>query len=117
MSTTGTPTPLALSIDPTIPWRLRGPNFERVADCSSSLTAEALLNTYKTAHELKSQNAALVAILETHERWLVERIEWLTKEAHSGGNWDHLNTRRTEAAYALEKFRALVNTTKGETNG
>lgn len=58
--------------------------------------------------ELERQARELREALKTHEQWLVERMEWLRKEAHSGGNWEHLNTRMTESAYVLEKFRAVL---------
>lgn len=40
--------------------------------------------------------------------WLSEREQWLTKEAHSGGDWQHLNTRRQELAYIRERFTKLA---------
>jgi hypothetical protein len=38
---------------------------------------------------------------------LRERIRWLTNEVNSGGNWQHLNTRRDECAYILDKLTTL----------
>ena len=38
--------------------------------------------------------------------WIESRIEWLTKEISGGGNFEHLNTRRSESSYILEKWKA-----------
>lgn len=37
-------------------------------------------------------------------KFLVDRIDWLTSEISGGGNFEHLNTRRSECAYIRERF-------------
>lgn len=59
-------------------------------------------------HNASAQSAAgAEADIERQTEWLTERLAWLKKEAHSGGDFDHLNTRREECAYimgALKQF-------------
>ena len=57
---------------------------------------------------MTEKRGGIVAERLMFEKWLDERIDWLTKEAHSGGDWEHLNARRAECAYILEKFRILA---------
>lgn len=57
--------------------------------------------------ELTRQVELLREAIKGHEQWMVERGEWLRKEAHSGGNWEHLKARMDECAYVLQKLRAL----------
>lgn len=89
---------------------LRAQNEALVTERANAI--ESANDATLRAQRLHEEKAALVAVLEMHERWLVDRIDWLTKEAHSGGNWEHLNTRRTEAAYALDKFRVALSRSK-----
>jgi hypothetical protein len=44
--------------------------------------------------------------ISEHEKWLVERVEWLKYEMDHGGDWKYLQLKREETAYCLEKLRA-----------
>lgn len=39
--------------------------------------------------------------------WLNAREQWLTNEISGGGNFEHLNARRSECAYIRERFERL----------
>lgn len=38
---------------------------------------------------------------------IAERVAWLMKEAHAGGNWEYLKNKADEAAYMGEKIAAF----------
>jgi hypothetical protein len=48
-------------------------------------------------------NAAIERAAEECDR----HAEWLRKEAHAGGDWQHLMTRSEEATYNARCIRAL----------
>lgn len=39
---------------------------------------------------------------------IADRVAWLMKEAHAGGNWEYLKNKADEAAYMGEKIAALT---------
>src|SRR3990167_5115545 len=76
---------------------------QRICDC-----------VHTVGQEIESGNLSATpppgdGLLEAHEQWLVDRIEWLRKEAHGGGNWEHLKARMDESAYVLEKLRVRIH--------
>ena len=74
------------------------------ATCRAAPADARLQSIANELAELRKENERL------HElgRWLKEREEWLTKEAHSGGNWEHLNARRSECAYIRDRLAIIA---------
>ena len=46
------------------------------------------------------------------ERYLVERIDWLTREIDHGGKFDYLNLKREETDYILKNVREIAARSK-----
>lgn len=82
-------------------------------DPLNGLLHVAFKELLEAAVALEAENARLRSV----KTWLESRIEWLTKEARSGGNFQHLTTRRAEAACVLEKMRAALDTGSGPLDG
>lgn len=53
--------------------------------------------------------SALAEQLEMLAIQLETRAEWLLKEAHSGGNWEHLKGREDECRHVAADIRKLLS--------
>lgn len=56
-----------------------------------------------------SESTPKIDAAATFLDWLKNREHWLTNEISGGGNWEHLNARRSECAYIRERFSSVLS--------
>lgn len=62
---------------------------------------------------LKREMGAQTLHLNGYRQWLVDRIAWLRKERHSGGDWMYLLQKEEETAYCLQKLDEIGEPVNG----